>query len=175
MTNKILRVFICLTAILQTVAFEAAAAPLPANKYSLLGAYTSVSEYVNSIIVSDAPLGEQINAVSTDKTGSQIQLAIWETRRLEEQVLKLGSLLYYLNPAICSDALTQKNREEPKPPGRLPGQAIFLLLFAVVLALSNLPAPAFCLFRKKMHPACRKSRVSYLSAASGKYVTSFAK
>ena len=156
MTLKFLNLFVCLITILQITAAGVSISPARAGSCALLGTYTADCERVNDFVVSTSPLGEQFKCAAPVKPNADIFFAMPEIRKANEQALKQFRLpCVEANSFTCSEGFVLLDKKWSGPPGRSSPPIAYFILFAIILALSNLPAPVSCFARSVNRPARR--------------------
>ena len=148
MAWKILDFFVCLIIILQIVTSGANTSPAASGSTALFGAFTTACACVDNIVVSASSLGEQFNRAPHPKPPRDAFLVTTEIRRADKQVFRPLSLPG-LSPfsLACLNLRASTNKNTCGPPGRASPPVMYLLIFAIILALSNLPAPVSCFVR----------------------------
>jgi len=146
--GKILNFFVCSIIFLQLAAAGVSISPAPAGSSQLFGTYTSACASVDNILITASALGEQFNRATQPKPSQDSLFVTTEIRRFDEQVFKPLTLpgLSACSSA-CLSLLASTGKNTCGPPGRASPPVMYLLIFAIILALSNLPAPVSCFAR----------------------------
>jgi hypothetical protein len=146
--GKILNFFICLIIFLQLAVAGVSLSPAPAGSSQLFGTYTSACASVDNILITASALGEQFTRAIQPKPSQDTLFVTTEIRRLDEQVFKPLTLPgLSLCHTDCLSLLASTGRNTCGPPGRASPPVMYILIFAIILALSNLPAPVSCFAR----------------------------
>ena len=151
MTSKFLNLLICFITILQLAAAGISISALPVvSSRAIFGTYTAACACVGNLVVSSSPLGEQFKCASQGKPSATIFYAMPETRKSFEQIFKPLTQPYIgAYSFACCGGHALLDKEWSGPPGRSAPPVIYLLFFAIILALSNLPAPVFFFVRSE--------------------------
>ena len=158
MRFKILSVFICAITLFQLAALAPAGSAFTANSKMLWGDYTAAMGCVNGLVSSGIPLGDQIRHASRSAQAQDTLTLVSLARRSGDSFFKPLQFSGIFSSCITNGGLISAKSDRPDPPGRSPQIPLYVLLFAVVLALSNLPAPVLCLGCLG-NPAICRSRV----------------
>lgn len=147
MAEKILNFFVSSIIFLQLASAGVSISPAPAGSSELFGTYTSACAAIDNIVVKASALGEQFTRAIQTKPFQDTLFVTTEIRRSDEQIFKLLTLP---GLSVCSTAflnLASTGKNTCGPPGRASPPVMYILIFAIILALSNLPAPVSCFAR----------------------------